>query len=90
MEKRAEGWVQFLIKRWASPGVCLGAKWKLFPQKNGWSCHGYSDSRECEELTRPLLGLTSFGCSGKGRVCVHKSVSGEMKEDGNLLTCHDQ
>lgn len=91
MEKKLEeGWVQLLIRRWAFPGACLGANWELcFPRRMAGTAMAILIAEDVGGPNLPSWVQPPLAVQVKGG-CVQEAGLGEMKEDGNLLTCHHQ
>lgn len=72
-----QGRARVLITKWASRGVCSGARRELdFPGRKAGAAVATVTAENVGRPKPPLLGLTSFGSSGKGRVCAQVWVWG--------------
>lgn len=89
-KKLAEGWVQFLISRWASWGLLRRKMRNIFPKPKHWSVLGRSviaqnvgDINLPSRVLHPLAVQVKRGCaheSGCGRreiACLSKSLTPE-------------
>lgn len=81
-KKLAEGWVQFLISRWASWGLLRRKMRNIFPKPKDWSFLGRSViAQNVGDINLPSRVLHPLAVQVK-RGCAHESGCGE---EGNCL-----